>query len=91
MLNLRRVLGEIPRTFCDGGSAGASATISREPGQARKGAAVAVDLGAGVSLAGHPQYQIPPHTEPLHLRFLLLLRFSTPVIEYDANAGRRPV
>lgn len=26
---------------------GASATVSREPGQARKGATVAVDLGAG--------------------------------------------
>ena len=31
---------------------GPPATISREPGQARKGAATAADLGAGVWLAG---------------------------------------
>lgn len=37
-----------------GGPAGASATINREPGQARKGAAAAVDLGAGVLLVGSP-------------------------------------
>jgi hypothetical protein len=32
--------------------AGPPATINREPGQARKGAATAVDLGAGVWLVG---------------------------------------
>jgi len=37
-----------------GGPAGASATINREPGQARKGAAAAVDLGAGMLLVGSP-------------------------------------
>ncbi len=31
---------------------GPPATISREPGQARKGAATTADLGAGVWLAG---------------------------------------
>ena len=34
------------------GSVGPPATISREPGQARKGAAAAVTLCAGVWLAG---------------------------------------
>jgi len=34
------------------GLVGPPATINREPGQARKGAATTVDLGAGVWLAG---------------------------------------
>ena len=42
-----------------GGSIGASATIYREPGQARKGAAEAVDLCAGVSLMESPP-DFPP-------------------------------
>ena len=42
----------IPRRY--GGSIGASATIYREPGQARKGAAEAVDLCAGVLLVESP-------------------------------------
>ena len=42
-----------------GGSIGASATIYREPGQARKGAAEAVDLCAGVLLVeSPPEFQI---------------------------------
>ena len=43
-------------TVLDGGSVGPLATINREPGQARKGAAVAVTLCAGVWLAGPPPY-----------------------------------
>lgn len=45
------------------GSVGPPATISREPGQARKGAAAAVTLCAGVWLAGltsmTPSLQFP--------------------------------
>jgi len=47
-----------------GGSIGASATINREPGQARKGAAEAVDLCAGVLLVESPpsyRCQTPRH------------------------------
>ena len=46
--------------LCDGGPAGPLATISREPGQAWKGAAAAVTLCAEVWLAG-----LPPISESL--------------------------
>lgn len=52
---MRAVLRDsIPGRY--GGSIGASATIYREPGQARKGAAEAVDLCAGVLLVESPPY-----------------------------------
>ena len=47
-----------------GGSIGASATIYREPGQARKGAAEAVDLCAGVLLVESPPDSPPPRSFP---------------------------
>ncbi len=40
----------------DGGSVGPLALLDREPRQARKGATVAIDAGAGVWLAGPPPF-----------------------------------
>jgi len=45
---------------------GPPATINREPGQARKGAATAVDLGAGVWLAGSASTRFFPFSEVCH-------------------------
>lgn len=65
-----RVRSGWARSDIDGGPVGPLATRSREPGQARKGAAAAVDVGAGVWLAGPaalnpPQWaSFPPYGPP---------------------------
>ena len=53
--------------FHDGGSIGPLATINCEPRQARKGAAVIIDSGAGVWLLG-----LPPNTFPFSLLKMIL-------------------
>lgn len=48
------------RLELDGGPVGPLATLNREPGQAWKGAAAAVDVCAGVWLAGPAALSRPP-------------------------------
>ena len=73
---------------CYGGSAGASATINREPGQARKGAAAAVDLCAGVLLVEPPPISLFARTERQFYKPVYVL-LSACYCRPDPVAGRR--
>ena len=65
---------------------GASATICREPGQARKGAAAAADLGAGVSLAGvTPILLRPASQKPPVFHLILFFNVSFPTYLFSSR------